>query len=1042
MNLTAFAIEKKTLTYFCTFLMVVGGTWSYFQLGRLEDPDFTVKTGIVVTRYPGASPEQVELEVTDRIERAIQEMPQLDNLYSLSRAGLSIVRVEMKQEYWADRLPQVWDEMRKKIRDIRPTLPPGAEKPEIVDDFSFVYGFVLAVSSDGYSYAELVEYVKKLKKDLSLVSGVARVETWGEQPKVIYLDVSEAQVAELGVSAEDVIATLATQNAVVNAGAVEVPGRRFRIEASGEFDAVEEIGEVRIRQSILDQVRNVTRELTPWSSPAERSSELIAIKDIAEVRRGYLEPPITRMRFNGRPAIAISLANNTGENIVKIGEAIDKRLNELRADLPAGIEVEKLAWQSDLVRASVDGFIISLLESVLIVIVVLTITMGWRPGVVVGSALLVTILATFIVMLALDVKLQRVSLGAFVIALGMLVDNAIVIVDNMTVRLGRGMDPKEAAIESAQGPKWSLLGATIVAVMAFFPTFFSQTDGGEYGRTLFIVVGISLMISWLLAMTITPMQCIALLKPPKSDATQEDPYGGRFFRMFRAFVEGAIRRRFLTIGSLVALLAVSIFGFQFVDRQFFPYSTRTQFMIDLWAPEGTPIQQVSADLARIEEKLLDDPRVKNIGTFVGAGGPRFYLPVDPELPWPTYGQLVVNTNVLEDVRSLIDELQPWVREEFPQSMVRLREYTVGPSDTWPFELRITGPGNADLQTLRKIGDQGMAILNATPLAREVRTDMRQRSQKVVVDYNQERARWSVVSRHDVANATQRAYDGLPVGLYRERDDMVQIIASNIDAERERAAESLDVLRVQPTLTMKSVPLSQVTQDIRLEWEDPIIPRWNRRREVAIQAQPNNTTFPALQAEVMEEIQAMELPPGYEMYWDGEAKSTREAQWGLVPGIVPGIMVMVVIIVALFNEIRPPLIMALLLPFAMIGITAILLATGVPFNFMALLGAISLVGMMIKNSIVLLDEVRLKLGTGLSPYEATVTAAVSRVRPVSLAALTTVLGVAPLVQDVFWVAMAFTIMAGLTLGTVLTMVLVPVLIAILYRIPSPEKSSAE
>ncbi len=1055
MNLTRFAIENKTLTNFLVFLIFVGGIFSYFQLGQLEDPDFTVKIGAIVTQYPGATPEEVELEVTDRIETAIQEMPQLRYLTSYSRAGLSIIKVEMRQEYTAEHLPQVWDEMRQKIGDITPLFPPGVGKPDIMDDFSFVFGFVLAVTGDGYSYAELEEYTKAIRKELSIVPGVARADLWGVQPKVIYLDISEAQLATLKITQEDIIATLAAQNMVVEAGAVEVPDKRLRIEATGQFYSPEDIGELVIRRSGLDAIANIGAELTPYSR-AEQSSrptgplrsgshayvvtgELIRIRDIATVRQGYLEPPIAQMRFQGQPALAIQLANVSGGNIVTTGHNLDARLKELLPELPAGIEVERFVWQSDLVEESINAFVISLIQAILIVLVVLTLAMGWRMGLVIGWALILTILATFIVMKGMAIDLHRVSLGALVVALGMMVDNAIVVADNMSVALARGKKPVDAAIEAASKPSIALLGATIVAAMAFYPVFAAQADAGEYGRTLFIVVAISLLASWLIAMTVTPLNCISLLKPPSNGDTNADPYASGFFVKYRRLLEGAIRKRFLTLGALSALLIAAIVGFPGIPQQFFPDSTRTQLRVDFWAPQGTPIQSVSAVAKQIEEKLVDDPRVRNIGTFIGAGGPRFYLPVDPEFPYPEYVQLIVNTHSFSDVNPLYAELEPWLNENFSQGLTRVRKYTVGPGDDWPFELRISGPAEADLGILRGLAEEGMAILEESGLARHIRTDMRQPVQKVVADYDEARGRWSGVSRENIAEATRRSYDGTPVGLYRQGDTLYPIILRNVEDERQSAAAELDLVQVQPMLGLKTLPLSQVTKDIRVEWEDPIIVRFQRRRQAAVQASPDGVTFPTLRATVIDKIEAMELPPGYSMFWDGEVDSTLTAQLSLVPGMVPAVVIMAIIIVALFNALRPALIIALVIPFALIGITAILLPTQTPFGFMALLGAMSLAGLMIKNSIVLMDEINANLAAGKSPYDATVGAGLSRVRPVSLGAATTVLGVVPILTDAFWVSMAMTIMAGLTFGTIITMVLVPVLYATLHRIPSPKSS---
>ena len=1036
MNLTSFALERETFTNFLVFLIVAGGVLSFLTLGKLEDPDFTVKVGVIVTQYPGASPEEVELEVTDRIERAIQEMPQLDTLYSYSRPGLSIIKVDIRPEFSSALLPQVWDEVRKKVRDVTAQFPPGVLKPDIMDDFSFVFGFVLAVTGEGYSYAEIEEYAKGIKKELSLVKGVSRVDIWGAQPKVIYLDLPETQLAALKISREEVLATLALQNVVVSAGAIEVSGQRLRVEVTGQFQSPEDIGDLVIRRSIADTMSTAGRS---GSAASAADAELIRIRDVATVREGYLEPAMTQMRYQGEPALAIQLANVAGGNIIDTGAALDARLEELKAQLPAGIVVEKFTWQSDLVTESINGFMINLAEAVLIVLAVLTVAMGWRMGLVIGWALIVTILGTFMAMKVLGIDLQRVSLGALVVALGMMVDNAIVVADNYSVRLAKGMKPKEAAIDSAATPSIALLGATIVAAMAFYPIYVAKSDAGEYAQTLFSVVGISLILSWLISMTMTPLNCIAMLKPPENSGEDIDPYDSGFFRSYRRVLEGAIRARVVTIGAMLALLGVAVFGFTKVPQEFFPDSTRTQLMVDYWAPEGTPIDAVAEDLKPIEDKLMADPRVKDVVAFIGAGGPRFYLPVDPEFPYPSYAQLIVTTHDFAGLNEVLDEIQPWLDENFPQILTRARKYKVGSGDTWPFELRISGPVEADLDTLRRLGAEGVEILRQEPLAKQARVDMRQRVPKVVLDFDQERARWSAVNRSDVAEATRYAYDGTPVGLYREGDDLLPIIARNSEAQRARAAGRLDVLQVIPTLTLGTLPMGQVTQEIRLEWEDPIITRFNRRRQIAVQAAPNGVTFPTLRSAVIDQFEAMELPPGYEMFWDGEFDTTFRAQTSLLPGGVPAILVMVVIIVALFNAVRPALIIFMTVPFALIGITAILWPTQTAFGFMALLGAMSLIGLMIKNSIVLLDEIDANKAGGMMPYDATIAAGMSRVRPVALGAATTILGVLPLIQDAFWVAMAMTIMAGLTFGTILTMIMVPTFYATLNRIKSPGAS---
>ena len=1029
MSLTAIAVQKQPITYFFVFLLLVAGIGSYFQLGQLEDPEFTVKTAAIITSYPGASAKQVELEVTDLIETKLQEMVEIKNIYSNSRAGLSIIKVDIKNQYWSDRLPQVWDNMRKNIRDIEDMLPPGVRPPLIGDDFGFVFGFLMAITGDGYSYAELEEYAKNIRKELRVVPGVARVEFWGTQAERVFVETSETQLTQLGLTVEDISRTLQVQNKIVDAGRVDLQDRRFRVAPTGEFTSPEEIEELAVTGTTrAEKVEGV------------RGGDIIRIKDFATVERGYIDPPVDLMRFNGQPAIGLALAPNAGVNAVTVGRAVDKRIDELAEVIPAGIELHQISWQSDLVAESIGDFMINLAQAVGIVLIVLALSMGVRMAVIIGlSGLIFAILGTFIIMAGWNIDLQRVSLGALIIAMGMMVDNAIVVADGFVVRLQQGMDRTKAAIEAASQPAWPLLGATLVATMAFYPVFASDYDTGEYGRSLFIVVAIALLLSWLLSQTVTPLMCMNLIPDPKDSDEGADPYGGKFYQRFRGLLATVIRARILFIGTLVVLLVASIYGFGFVPQMFFPDASRHQFMIDYWEPEGSRIQDVSAHLVAMEDELLDQPGVESVSAFIGRGPPRFYLPVNPEDPNPAYAQLIVNTDSLRNVDTVMDHITPWIEENVPQALVRVRKYGVGAWDDWRFEARISGPAEADPDVLRRLAMQGVAILEASPYAKEVRTNWRNRVRRIVPEYNQERGRWAGVDREDLANATKRSFDGIPVGLYREGDDLIPIVFRDIEKERRGAASNIDRVQILPTLSTESVPLSQVTDGILVEWEDPLIWRWDRRRAVTVQASPDNATAPTLMADVRAAFEAIELPPGYSLEFDGEYGSTTESQAALVPGIIPAVVIMLAIIVVLFNAYRPPLIIFLVIPFAVVGITFGLLVTGAPFGFMALLGAMSLSGMIIKNVVVLLDQVNINLEEGMSSYDAVVESAVSRLRPVVNATATTVLGIMPLLQDIFWVSMAVTIMFGLAFATILTMVAVPVLYATLYRIPAPKSA---
>ena len=1022
MNLPALAIEKRAVTYFTVFLVAVGGVMSFFQLGWLEDPEYTVKVASITIPYPGATAQEVELEVTDLIETKLQEMVELKNVYSYSRPGLSIIKVEILPGYWADVLPQVWDVMRKKVRDVEHQLPPGAGPVSIGDDFGFVLGFLLTITGEGFSYAQLEEYAKALRKEMSVVQGVARVDLWGVREKRVFVDISQAQLSELGITREAIERTLSVQNAVVDGGHVDVQDQRFRITPTGTFQSPEEIAELVIRGDSTTEV-------------SETSGEIIRLGDFAQVRSGYAEPPSHLMRYNGASSIALAAAPMAGTNVVDVGAALDRRIAEVVENFPIGIELHHISWQSDLVRVSIFDFMINLLEAVVIVLVVLALTMGIRMGVIIGlSGLVLAILGTFIVMALAGIDLQRVSLGALIIAMGMMVDNAIVVADGIVVRMQQGVERKQAAIESASQPAVPLLGATIVATMAFFPIFSSPESTGEYARSLFQVVAISLLFSWLLSQTVTPLLCMQMLPDLKLEHGS-DPYGGRFYVRFRALLGMAIRFRVLTLAGLFALLVASLIGFRFVPQLFFPDSSRHQLMIDYWLPEGTRIEQTSEDLRLIEAELMQTPNVTGVSAFLGQGPPRFYLPVDPEMNYTSYGQIVVNTDSLHGVDTVIAHIDPWLLENTPQALVRVRKYGVGSWNDWVFEARFSGPADADREVLRSLAAQGVAILNTTPLAKEARTNWRERTRKLVPEYVQERGRWASVTRKDVAQATQRAYDGVIAGLYRQGDDLIPIVLRNVGKERASAAATLDQLQVSPSLSTEAVPLATVTREIRVGWEDATIHRWDRRRAITVQASPRNSTLAELRAAVVSPFEEIELPPGYQLEWDGEYSTQQDSMSGLVPGLVPTVVIMTLIIVGLFNAFRPPIIIFAVIPFAAIGISLGLLVTGAPFGFMALLGAMSLSGMMIKNSVVLLDQLNINLSEGMSPYQSMIEAAVSRLRPVLNAAATTVFGMAPLLQDVFWYSMAITIMAGLTFGTILTMVVVPVLYATLYRIPA-------
>ena len=1045
--LVSYAVHNKAVTYLFLILLVFGGIGSYFAIGQLEDPIFSVKSATIITRYPGASPEEVEQEVTDRLELALQQMPELKDIYSVSKAGESYIKIDIQDKYWSDRLPQVWDNMRKKIADVTPQLPPGVQQPQIGDDFGFVFGFLLALSGDGYTPAEIESYAKLIKKELSLVEDVTRVDLWGVQPKVIYIDVEEQATHDLGLTPQTILNILQNQNLVVNAGWVDVGVDRYRIGLTGDFKSPQEIEDLIIRPNANDLLQRLSdansdserqSTLQDWESSRDR---VIRIRDVATVSRGYARPSITVLRQNGLPAVGIAAAGSETANIVDVGKRLDERLEELQQFLPLGLKTEKISWQSDAVSQAVNNFMISFGQAVIIVLIVLIIPVGMRMGILIGADLIITILGTFIYLAIMEIPLQRLSLGALIIAMGMMVDNAIVIADGISVRFRRGMNRVDAAIETATENGYPLLAATIIATMAFYPIYGSPGSTGEYCRTLFLVVGASLGLSWLVAMTITPVQCLDMLPKVKKsgqDNEGEDEYSGAFYRKFRGLLGTLIHWRWTAALCLLGLLLFSGYSFRYVTQMFFPDSSRAQIMVDYWAPAGTQIEEVSEGLRRLETRFLDHPDTTSVSSFIGAGPPRFYLPVEPERPFPQYAQLIINFNSYLNIDAFIEQEEQWSKDNVAEALLRFRKYAVGPGNTWPFMARYSGPRDSQLSELRAIGSEVASIVRQSPEAEYARLDMQTPVRRIVPQFDQKKARWSSISRNDVGTSTRRAQDGTRVGVYREGDDLYPIMARAAKDEREDLPGRLQDLQVQAPASIESVPLSQVIDGIEVQWENPYIPRWNRRRAVTVEGAPKlDVTFPKLYGSVIQEINDVQLPPGYKLEWQGEQKSSQEANKQLMPGMLPMVVVIVFLIVTVFNSFRPLFIILMTIPFAVIGITWGLLIFQTPFGFMALLGGMSLAGMMNKNIVVLLDACELNLRQGMSHYDAIIEASVTRIRPVLLAAGTTVLGVIPLLSDVFWTAMAVTIMAGLTFGSLLTLFVVPVFYSILYRVEEPK-----
>lgn len=1020
MKITQYAIDNKALIVLMALILTVGGIFSFFNLGQLEDPDFTVKQAVIVTPYPGATPEEVELEVSDAIETSIQEIKELKFIESVSWPGVSILKAEIDTTVWADKLPQVYDELRRKVQKSQSYLPPGAGEPVVYDDYGDVFGFQLNLVGDGFSYEEIEDYAKNLRKVLISVDGVARIDLVGTQQQALYLDVSSSRLAELGVSLASIQATLEEQNMVVDAGKIDFQDNRYRIQPSSAHTKPEDIAELFIQPSASDVVQT-----------GESKKQLLRIKDIGTVSKTYIAPAASMVRYNGIPAIGLSITNKRGVNVVEMGERLDTALNQEMQNFPHGIEIKKMNWQSDAVSHAVDHFLIKFVLTIAIVLLVVWVAMGWRVSIIIGTGLIITVFGTFLLMDMQSIPLHRLSLGALVIALVMMVDNAIVVADGTIVRIKSGMGRVQAAVEAASKPAKKLLGATIIGSIAFAPIFLSRDDTGEYCQALFPVIAGALLLSWFVSVTFTPIQCLYMLPEEKGD--NGDIYGSVFYRKFRSTIKAALDHRWLTVGAIGTLFVVSLLSFSQVTQMFFPQSTMNKFILDYWLPEGTRIERVDADLEKIRKHLMQDERILDATAYIGEGPPRFYLPEAPEPNNPSYGQLIFEVQNYQEIENIFEQYRPWLAENFPDAMVPLRRFSVGPGKTWVFEVRVLAPALTDPSLLRAEGEKILEIVRSAKSTGESRHDWRNRVQIIEPKYNQTQGQWTGISRDDVAHATKRAFDGTPIGLYRDGDTMIPILMR--DQAGENDVTDFNTINVKSPLSTEAVPLGQVLEETNTPWVDPFHLRYNRMRTIKIQANPApGYLLSDMRNEVADKVFSHQLPQGWEIQWGGITESEQRSQSYLKPGIVPSVAITVIVLVWLFNAIKTPTIVLLIAPLAVVGMVIGLLLTGKPFGFMALLGAMGLLGMMMKNAIVLLDEVKQNLAKGMSQYHSVEQAAVARLRAVSVTAIKIALGLIPLVNDPFWEGLAVTIIFGVSIGAVLTLIGAPVLYAIFYKVP--------
>jgi multidrug efflux pump subunit AcrB len=1014
MNIGEYSVNNKVISWLLVVIMVGGGISAFEEMGKLEDPAFMIKSAKILTRYPGATAQEVQDEVTYQLEDAIQKLEQVKWIkMSVSRPGLSDIWIDFKDEYRRPDFPNIFDELRRKVKDIEPNLPPGAMAPMVLDDFGDVYGIYGTLTGEDYSWRDLYDTADALKKQLVLVPGVRKVVIDGVQHEVVYVDISRARMAELGIDLREISRVLTSQNVVVDAGNVLIDDDYLRISPTGAFQSVQEIGNLMI-------------------SSDERT--LIRLQDIATITRAYDEVPTKVYYVNGKPGLSIGISMLAGENVVAVGQRVGERMRELMSVIPVGMDFSATYNQPIEVDKSVNGFIVSVAQAVAIVIIVLLAFMGIRTGIIIGAVLLITVAGTLFFMDMFGIELQRISLGALVIALGMLVDNAIVVVEGMMVRMEAGMSAAKAAGEAVGKTIWALLGGTVIGILAFSAIGLSPDSTGEFASSLFYVIMISLSLSWITAVSTTPLLCDLLLKPGDGEGEKKDPYAAKPFQLYRALVAAAIRARWVTMTIAVSLFALAVFGFGYIKSGFFPDANTPIFFVDIYTPEGTDIRKTREDTLRISEFIRKQPGVVQTSTVIGGPHQRFTLVYDSKEATSAYAQVIVQTEQRDQIPAVWDAVSEYMQVEMPWVDPIVKALRIGPGRDAKIEARFSGP---DPEVLRDLAQQAMALMRDDYDAKDIRDDWRAPVKVVTPVFNEQVGRQLGVTREDLGAALRYSFEGTTVGTYRDGIHLLPIKTRAPENERVDVDNMRDAQVWSPVLG-RAVPVAQLISDYQTSWENAVVRGRDRIATIIASANPVGPLADPLFARLRPQIEAMELPPGYYLEWGGEYEDAVRAQAGLGGALPMGFLMMIITSIFLFGKMRQPIIIWLTVPLAIIGITAGLLTTGGAFDFMSILGALSLVGLLIKNAIVLIEEMDQQTEEREDKFAAVLDSAVSRMRPVMLAAATTILGLIPLLSDVFFVNMSVTMMAGLGFASILTLIVVPTLYCILFRI-QPEAS---
>lgn len=1010
MNLAEFAIRQRTFFLFFMAICIIAGGVSYTELGKLEDPTFTVKSAVVVTLYPGASAKEVELQVTDVVESKLQEMGKLKELRSLSKPGMSMIFVDLQESVHSDEIAQQWDLLRRKVNDIKLAIPLSAQISIVQDEFSEVYGMLFSVYGKNVEPIKLKEYAKELQRRLKTIQGIKKIELHGVREQVVNIDVNDEHLANYQLSLAQVLNQLNTQNTVYNAGSIIAQDERIRINQSSEFTSIDDIKNLVLKGGV-----------------SELGTGLIRLGDVANIYLDYQTPALTMSRYNGINAVTLAVSPSSGVNVVSLGDKIQKVIQDYQERLPVGVEIGTVAFQPFEVQKSIDNFVTNIIESIVIVVVVLWLFMGIQSAAIVGTSLIITILFTLIYMYATGIDLQRVSLGTFILALGMLVDNAIVITDMFISKVNKGVERFEAARSCIKMTMWPLFFATIIAVLGTSPILFSNSDAAEFASSVFYIMFSSLLLSWLVAMTLTPLMCWLWIKPKPEGEIKPN----KLMESFTKVVDWTVDYPGRTVSALIPLLLVTGVFISFIAVNFMPSSDRAMVFVDYWLPNGAQIERTEADMQRIEAWLLLQPEVKNIASFIGASAPRFSVTVEPEPLDPSYGQIVVNTTDHGAISTLVSRGDKWLAEQFPQAEPRFRSLKLATKDKFSLEARFIGP---DQDVLKRLSREAELIFSSHPNTKYVRNDWRQTSKVLTPVINQDKARRAGINRTDIALALRRASSGLPLGVMRQESNMLPIMLKRQNTDMS----SLESIQVKSMLGLHSVPLGQVVDKFELSHEESMLWRRDRLPAITAQAAVFDRTASEVRLEIADQIEAIEIPPGYQFAWGGEYLDESTSIKDTFSHLPKAVILMSIILVAMFNGFKQPLIIMFTVPLAATGASISLVLFDKPFGYMALIGAIALSGMIIKNGIVLMDQIELERKSGLSLSEAIKKATLNRTMAISMGALTTALGMIPLLSDPLFDQMAATIIGGLVAATFLSLLIMPAMYKLCYQNSEQEK----